>query len=286
MESRVVCAEALRGIRGAGDPFHLTFLDPPFNQGRRYDAHDDSMPESEYWAWMEEVCGAIFEASAEGAALYFMQREKNAAEVIGALRSAGWQLRNLIVWKKMASPVPVRNGYGKGYQIIAFAAKGSPRVFNELRIDPPLPPHYTEPREGGVLVSDVWDDIRELTSGYLAGDEVLRGPGGERLHKQQAPVALLLRVVLASSMPGDLVLDPFAGTGTAGVVASQLGREYLLVDNSRRNAELMRKRIASGRPADRAEAHLDYYRHTPNLREIWPGAPEPKRSARVDAWLE
>jgi site-specific DNA-methyltransferase (adenine-specific) len=282
----VVRANALETLRSPPGPIHLTFLDPPFNQGRHYDAHDDDMPEEEYWAWMEDVCRASLEASAPGAALYFMQREKNAAEVLGTVRAAGWDTRNLIVWKKKTSAVPVRNSYNKAYQVLAFAAKGAPRIFNELRIDPPLPAHYTEPRERGVSLTDVWDDIREMTSGYFAGEEALRGPDGKRIHKQQAPVDLLLRVILASTLPGDLVVDPFAGTGTAGVVAGQLGRRYLLSDNSGANCELMRRRIGERREADRAAARAGYYRHTPDLERIWPGARAAAGARKLDAWLK
>ena len=77
--------------------------------------------------------------------------------------------------------------------IIAFATKGkTPRVFHRLRIDPPLPADYKHARENGMFVTDVWDDIRELTSGYFVGDEALRDAEGNRLHKQQAPIQLLL----------------------------------------------------------------------------------------------
>src|SRR3989338_3229794 len=97
-----------------------------------------------------------------GGAIYFMQREKNTEYV----------LQNLIIWKKKTSAVPCSNKFGKHYQIIAFATKGkNPRVFNRLRINPPLPPAYKYEREDGMYVTDVWDDIRELTSGYFAGDE-------------------------------------------------------------------------------------------------------------------
>ena len=66
--------------------------------------------------------------------------------------------------------------FGKHYQVIAFATKGkTPRVFHRLRIDPPLPAGYKHARENGMFVTDVWDDIRELTSGYFAGDEGVAG---------------------------------------------------------------------------------------------------------------
>jgi DNA modification methylase len=85
---------------------------------------------------------------------------------------------------------------------------------------PPLPPNYKS-TENGVYVTDIWDDIRELTSGYFAGDEAIRLENGERFHKQQSPIALLLRIILSSTQIGDTVFDPFAGTGTTLVTAYQ-----------------------------------------------------------------
>ena len=72
-------------------------------------------------------------------------------------------------------------------------------MFNRLRIDYPLRPGQKQERENGIFVTDVWDDIREMTSGYFAGDEALRDESGERVHKQQSPIALLLRIILSSS---------------------------------------------------------------------------------------
>ena len=111
--------------------------------------------------------------------------------------------------------------FGKQYQILAFATKGpKPRTFNKLRIDYPLLAEYKYEREKGLFVTDVWDDIKELTSGCFAGEEALRDRDGKRLHEQQSPVALLLRIILSSTNVEDTVLDPMAGTGPTLVSAS------------------------------------------------------------------
>lgn len=120
-----------------------------------------------------------------------------------------------------------------------------------------------------MFVTDVWDDIRELTSGYFAGDEALRESNGERAHKQQSPVQLLLRIVLSSSNPGDLALDPFAGTGTTLVVARQLGRAAVGVELSPKNAALIEKRLDEKRDADDVSRFREDYRFTPDLERIW-----------------
>lgn len=250
----------------------LTFLDPPFNQGKDYDFVDDALPEHEYWEMMKSICHQIFGITERGGAIYFMQREKNAEFVLRCLRESGWDLQNLIIWTKRTSAVPGINRYGKQFQIIAFATKGKrPRVFNRLRIDLPLRPEHKVPREDGVFVTDVWDDIRELTAGYFAGDEALRTDEGERAHKQQAPVALLLRILLSSTRIGDLVLDPFAGTGTTLVVANQLERDGIGIEINPKNVNLIETRLREKRAADSVEPLREYYRFTPNLNRIWSG---------------
>jgi DNA modification methylase len=255
---------------GIKDSFALTFLDPPFNQGKDYAHHDDDLPDEQYWDWMTKLCHRIHTATQTGGALYFMQREKNSEFVLRCLRQAGWTLQNLIIWKKLTSAVPSARRYGKHYQIIAYATKGkTPRIFNRLRIDPPLPAHYKYERENGMFVTDVWDDIRELTAGYFAGDEAMRKPNGERIHKQQAPIALLLRILLTSTRPDDLVFDPFSGTGTTGVVAQQLSRHFIGCEIDPLNAVVVQERLNTRRDADNIHKYRPDYRYTPELNSIW-----------------
>ena len=248
----------------------LTFLDPPFNQDKGYNEWDDNLPEAQYWKWMGNVCTKVYRQTASGGAIYFMQREKKTESVLRCLRESGWLFQNLIIWKKKTSAVPGMNRFGKHYQIIAFATKGErPRVFHRLRIDPPLPAGYKYERENGMFVTDVWDDIRELTSGYFAGDEALRDAEGNRLHKQQAPIQLLLRIILSSTKPGDVVLDPFAGSGTTLVVAEQLARQSIGIELDNVNVDIIRERLAGKRKADDILGLYKDYECTPNLEAIW-----------------
>jgi len=249
---------------------HLTFLDPPYRQGKYYRFFDDNQPAWKYWSWLKDILSKIYEATVNGGAIYFMQREKNAEQVLNVLRKTGWKFQNLIVWKKKTSAVPCISRFSKQYQIIAFATKGDkPRVFNKLRIDlPPLPEHKYK-RENGVYLTDVWDDIRELTSGYFAGDEAIRDSKGNRVHTQQSPVALLLRIILSSTLPGDTVFDPLAGTGTTLVVAYQLRRNAIGIEIDPNYVKIIKKRLNYLRPADDISKYYDYYRFTPNLKDIW-----------------
>jgi len=271
----------------SAEKFYLTFLDPPFNQNKEYNYFDDSLPIEQYWEMMRKVCDGIYKHTADGGAIYFMQREKNAEFVLGCLRETGWSLQNLIVWKKMTSAVPCSTKYavpcstkyGSHYQIIAFAAKGSPRIFNRLRISSPLPAHYKYERDNGVYVTDVWDDVRELTSGYFAGDEAIRKSDGERFHKQQSPIALLLRIILSSTKPNDIVFDPFAGTGTTLVVADQLTRKFIGVEIDPENIACVKKRLRDIRDADMIDKYYKDFEYTENLKEIW----KPKSGISISA---
>lgn len=251
------------------DKIDLTFLDPPFNQNKDYNYFDDNLPPEKYWEMMQKVCEGVFRNTNNGGAIYFMQREKNTEFVLKCLRETGWVLQNLIIWKKKTSAVPCSNRYGIHFQIIAFATKGSPKVFNRLRISPPLPANYKYERENGIYVTDIWDDIRELTSGYFAGDEAIRKQSGERFHKQQAPISLLLRIILSSTKIGDIVLDPFTGTGTTLVVAEQLGRKSIGIEIDPENIKCIKERIKNIREADNIEKYYKDFIHTKNLDEIW-----------------
>jgi site-specific DNA-methyltransferase (adenine-specific) len=251
--------------------FDISFLDPPFNQGKDYGSHDDDMPPTEYWDWMSRVCKLIFDKSSDGGAIYFMQREKNARFVLEVLATSGWNYQNLIIWKKKTSAVPCERKFGLHYQVIAFATKGkSPRIFNKLRIDPPLLVTEKFKRPNGMFVTDVWDDIRELTSGYFAGDEPYRLENGDRAHKQQSPLELLARIILSSTNPGDLVFDPFAGTGTTLVVANQLQRSSIGIELDPTNVALVNDRLKNTRHIDNIGRFRSDYLFTSDLDTIWP----------------
>ena len=79
---------------------HLTFFDPPFRQGKNYRYFDDNQPEEKYWEWIKKILSSTYDITADGGAIYFMQREKNAEYVLRSLRETGWTFQNLIIWKK------------------------------------------------------------------------------------------------------------------------------------------------------------------------------------------
>src|SRR5437762_7067452 len=95
------------------------------------------------------------------------------------------------------------------------------------------------------------DDI-QMRSDWLfpicSGPERLKDAAGRKAHPTQKPEALLHRLLLASTNPGDLVLDPFFGTGTTGAVARRLGRRWLGIERDPDYAAAARERIAKVRP--------------------------------------
>ena len=84
------------------------------------------------------------------------------------------------------------------------------------------------------------------------GEERLKGGDGKKLHPTQKPEGLLARVILSSSRPDDLVLDPFSGTGTTGAVARRLGRRFVGVERDKDYAKAAEKRIAEVEPLPEA----------------------------------
>jgi len=76
IDYQIICEDSLRYLSNLYD-IHLTFLDPPFNQGKDYTYFDDKKSSEVYWNWVEAIVQLIYNATAEGGAIYFMQREKN-----------------------------------------------------------------------------------------------------------------------------------------------------------------------------------------------------------------
>ena len=83
-----------------------------------------------------------------------------------------------------------------------------------------------------------------------AGPERLKGDDGSKAHPTQKPEALLYRILLACTKPGDVVLDPFFGTGTTGAVARRLGRRWIGIEREPEYVKVARERIASTLPLD------------------------------------
>ncbi|NHI92155.1 MAG: hypothetical protein EAX96_06595 [Candidatus Lokiarchaeota archaeon] len=254
---------------------HCSNLDPPFNKDKFYRKYKDNLPENEYWTFMEDICKNIFKMTVPGGYIFFMQRSENEDKVKNTLENSGFTYQNTITWKKMTSPPPIKHKLAPAKQIIVVATRGmKARLYNPLRIDVAPPLNYQVSNPKGVTINDVWDDIRELTSGFFAGTEPIRMSENKdicfeykmnqikelklkRFHLQQAPIALLTRIILLSTKPGDLVYDPFGGTGTTSVVCQQLDRNCIIVEIDELNIKCIKERMRINRVED-SLIHREY----------------------------
>lgn len=276
--SRVVvgdCREVLANLPGGlNGNVDLIFADPPFNWKRGYDRWDDEMPEVEYlsftYDWLDACCRAL----RPGGALWVNIPDDWAAEIACYLKgrtavlATGEQRRvacrmdmeNWCVWHFRFGQNTTARFINSKVHALYFVKHGGERTWNP----------------GAVLeLSDraaIYGDERTLSKrdGMPAGKRVpmdvwygpyfgrVQGNSKERrhYHDNQLPEAYLARVVLACSNPGEKVLDPFLGSGTTGVVAHALGRNFTGIEFSEHNAELAFDRICAGpaRPLEGGEA--------------------------------
>ena len=153
-----------------------------------------------------------------------------------ALQDLGFWIQNDIVWRK-TNPMPNFRGkrFTNAHETLIWAGREqkSRVTFN-----------YE-------AMKALNDDL-QMRSDWLfpicSGPERLKDGAGRKAHPTQKPEALLHRVLLASTNPGDVVLDPFFGTGTTGAVAKRLGRRWLGIERDPDYAGAARERIAKVRP--------------------------------------
>jgi modification methylase len=96
----------------------------------------------------------------------------------------------------------------------------------------------------------------DWTLPICSGNERLKNAEGQKAHSTQKPESLLHRVIVASSQPGDLIVDPFFGSGTTGAVARRLGRKFIGIEREQSYIDAASERIASVRPMERPELEL------------------------------
>jgi DNA modification methylase len=254
--------EALPGLidtyRGRAQ---VVYLDPPFGTGDVFHSklatgreklslptYTDNMAQTEYLAWMGTILAGARELLCESGSLYLHIDYRMSAklrlmldEIFGAQN-----FMNEIVWCYKSGGRSTRY-YPRKHDTILFYRKSAKVYFDIASVGRPRGPEkrnhmkrfideegricftirsagklYTYYEDTPVYPSDVWDDI-----------EHLQQKDSERVgYPTQKPEALLNRVILASSRPGDLVCDLFSGSGTTAATASKLGRRFLAVDVS------------------------------------------------------
>lgn len=232
----------------------LIFADPPFNWNRAYDKWDDSMPEEEYLAFTREWIDLCVDALAPRGTFWINIPDDWAAEIVCYLKreKKGDRLAlvNWCIWHYRFGQNATERFINSKVHALCFARPRARRTWNPLEILEPSDRRttYFDPRTeskkdgmppGHRVPLDVW-------YGRYWGR--IQGNNAERRskHDNQLPEVYLERVVRACSNEGDLVLDPFLGSGTTGVIARALKRRFIGVEYSRENAARAVERIQKG----------------------------------------
>jgi len=165
----------------------------------------------------------------------------NIFRVGAALQDLGYWILNDVVWRK-SNPMPNFRGrrFTNAHETLIWAAKSQQASYTF---------NYGAMKalnEGLQMRSDWFLPI-------CTGVERLKDASGRKAHPTQKPEALLYRVILAATRPGDLVLDPFLGSGTTAAVAKHLHRRYLGIEREARYIEMAEERLAKVRPVDDLE---------------------------------
>jgi site-specific DNA-methyltransferase (adenine-specific) len=224
----------------------LAFADPPFNIGYVYDKYHDDRPDSEYVEWTRNWMAAVKRVLKPTGSFYIAIGDEFAADIRMIGRDLGLSLRNWIIWRYTFGQ-NMRTKFSRAHTHIFYFTKHPKQfTFNDHLLRFPSARHteYQDLRasEQGRLPDDVWDEFPRVCGTFKerAG-----------FHGCQMPEALLMRIVQASSNPGDLVLDPFVGSGTTAVAAQRLGRKYLGIDLSEEYVQHVQNRLEQAKQSDR-----------------------------------
>ena len=234
----------------------LVFADPPYNlqlggdllrpDNSKVDAVDDHWDQFASFeaydsftrAWMSQ-CRRILK---DDGSLWVIGSYHNIFRVGVAVQDLGFWILNDVIWRK-SNPMPNFKGtrFTNAHETLIWAAKsrGGKR--------------YTFNYDAMKMANDELQMRSDWTLPLCTGEERIKTAEGLKAHPTQKPEALLHRLILASSKPGDLVLDPFFGVGTTGAAAKRLGRRFIGIEREADYAALARQRIAEVIPASPAE---------------------------------
>ncbi len=242
----------------------VVFADPPYNlqlageltrpNNSRVDGVDDDWDKFDTLqaydeftrAWLTEAHRAL---SYDGT-LWVIGSYHNIFRVGAILQDLGFWILNDVVWRK-SNPMPNFRGrrFTNAHETMVWASKNQDSK-------------YTFNYEAMKALNDDLQMRSDWLLPICNGGERLKNDDGKKAHPTQKPEALLHRVVLASSRVGDVILDPFFGSGTTGAVAKQLGRDFIGIERDPDYIELAKKRIAKTRRIDETDLL-----ETPSKRE-------------------
>ena len=248
------CIESLKKLPSKS--VDLVFADPPYNlqlggdllrpDNSKVDAVDDEWDRFDSFetydrfttAWMSE-CQRVLK---DDGAMWVIGSYHNIFRVGAILQTLGFWILNDIVWRK-SNPMPNFKGtrFTNAHETLIWAAKGRGSR------------RYTFNYDAMKMANDDLQMRSDWTFPLCTGEERLKDENGVKAHPTQKPEALLRRVILASTKPGDIILDPFFGTGTTGAAAKQLGRKYIGLEREEQYATLARERISKVVPLTEAD---------------------------------
>jgi modification methylase len=230
----------------------MIFADPPYNlqlggdlfrpEGGRVDAVDDDWDKFDSLTtydnftrdWLDQARRIL----KDDGTIWVIGSYHNIYRVGALLQDADFWILNDVVWRK-TNPMPNFRGtrFTNAHETLIWCAKdeGARYTFNYR------------------AMKALNDDLQMRSDWLLpicAGAERVKRADGAKAHPTQKPEALLYRILLACTKPGDIVLDPFFGTGTTGAVARRLGRRWIGVEREPTYVEVAEERIASTLPLD------------------------------------
>ena len=226
----------------------LVFADPPYNlqlegslsrpDQSLVDAVDDDWDKfasfADYDRFTRAWLSAVRPVMKKNATIFVIGSYHNIFRVGTILQDLGFWILNDIIWRK-ANPMPNFRGrrFTNAHETLIWAAQGADAkayAFN-----------YEAMKAGN-------EDCQMRSDWFFpicTGAERLKDSKGDKVHPTQKPEALLARAILSASNAGDLILDPFFGSGTTGAVAKRLGRSFIGIERDETYAAAARARIAA-----------------------------------------
>src|SRR6185437_6900264 len=266
-EDRVLvgdCVELMARLPEAS--VDLVFADPPYNLQlsgelrRPNHSRVDGVVEewdrfadfAEYDRFTRDWLGEARRLLKPTGGLWVIGSYHNIYRVGAILQDLGFWILNDIVWRK-TNPMPNFRGrrFTNAHETLLWCARSQ-----EAR--------YTFNYEAMKALNEELQMRSDWLIPLCGGPERLKRDG-KKAHPTQKPEALLHRVLLASTKPGDLVLDPFFGTGTTGAVATRLGRHFIGIEREKDYAQIARSRIAEVVPAPPDSVTMQAKREEPRI---------------------
>ncbi|HET6572059.1 MAG TPA: site-specific DNA-methyltransferase [Fimbriiglobus sp.] len=237
----------------------LAFADPPFNIGYEYDVYQDRRGKDEYLAWTDKWLAAVRRALKPTGSFWVAIGDEYAAEVKVRLDALGLTMRNWIVWHYTFGVNCTKKFNRSHAHIFYYVADPKQYTFHAgaVRVPSARMTTYADRRANpvGKLPDDTWVLRPQETAEHFQPDSdtwyVSRvcGTFKERTgHPCQMPEGVLERIIRVATDEGDLVLDPFAGSGTTLAVAKRLRRRYLGIELSATYADAVQERLLTVRP--------------------------------------